>query len=730
MEMHMKNIYLKLLLLGTTMELLFLVPYAHAGIPLWTFTPLTATAISVSKGGTATIQYQVTNQSKKTHTLFMKGLTGINQETSSGHCAHPFTLGYQQSCVLTLTVNGLDLQSNVIGGPVVCQQDSNLQCYQPSQSTQLNIQLTNQSPTPPATQYTNIYAQTANYRIAYSFNNGNTWNPMINQQSSWYWNALWGQFGVPTASMTVDAQGVMYQAVQTWNEGASGCVIYSQDGVTWNLMNVAFPSADTGDVNIVATLYNNTLYVSTLNGYILSTSNQGMTWVTLNQGNVLDGAGISALITDDHGTVYAGAGSGFIYYSTNQGNTWNQAAASPSPGNAITNLAVTNTNGRVTWYASTVDNNTYYSINQGQTWMLMNITWPPTDSGDSVTVFSASNNVLYAGTTNGYVFTLQPSGTNMWNATQQSAPIDGTSIKVLTVTQGILSPLFVEGMLGSNTNPQALPVNGAATLTVTNYSQNVANDVHLQSLSAGLTQTPGTDCASVVPYGTCTINLRATEPFAPQNIAIIGSNTSVPIEHLALVSSMNNYLVYNVNAASSPRIAYVVDNADAPNSPALWGADDGLGISETSTNPCNAATDGYCNTGVILQPTYTSHAAPLCAAKNTNPSFPGGTFTPNWWYLPSLCELGNGLYGVSGGAGSSIHSCNTVPTGIFSLYGLGYLSDLNSIGNYWSSTEANISIVDFAWFRFFTISGSGYQYPLGDKNGSSYGVRCVQGFAY
>ena len=114
----------------------------HAGSPVWTFSPLTATTISVSTTDTATVQYQVTNQSRKTHVLEMRGITGISQNTTFGHCANPFTLGYQQSCTLTLTVDGSSLQGSVAGGPVVCQQGNALQCYQPSRSDALNITLT------------------------------------------------------------------------------------------------------------------------------------------------------------------------------------------------------------------------------------------------------------------------------------------------------------------------------------------------------------------------------------------------------------------------------------------------------------------------------------------------------------------------------------------------------------------------------------------------------------
>ncbi len=118
---------------------LFLFNTAEAGSPLWTFTPLTATTLSIPSNGTATIQYQITNQSRSTHTLTMNPITGVTQNIGGGYCGNPFTLAYQQSCVLNLTVNGSAIPSHLAGGPVVCQQGSGLQCYQPSASDVLNL---------------------------------------------------------------------------------------------------------------------------------------------------------------------------------------------------------------------------------------------------------------------------------------------------------------------------------------------------------------------------------------------------------------------------------------------------------------------------------------------------------------------------------------------------------------------------------------------------------------
>lgn len=120
---------------------------AEAGAPLWTFTPLTNTQITVDASSTATVQYTVTNQARRSNTLTMTSIPGISQTTTAGNCGNPFTLGYQESCTLTLEVTGSALTGNVVGGPKVCQQGGGaLQCYEPSPDNRLNITLSSAIP--------------------------------------------------------------------------------------------------------------------------------------------------------------------------------------------------------------------------------------------------------------------------------------------------------------------------------------------------------------------------------------------------------------------------------------------------------------------------------------------------------------------------------------------------------------------------------------------------------
>ncbi|SFL85573.1 hypothetical protein SAMN02746073_2287, partial [Legionella jamestowniensis DSM 19215] len=107
----------------------------QAAKPLWLFDPQTPTSITVAKGHSAQIIYTIYNQSSKPKILSMKRIAGISQTA-------PCRLPAKGSCTLTLNVNGSTLQGNVIGGPALCQQGNDTQCYQPNWENILRIRLT------------------------------------------------------------------------------------------------------------------------------------------------------------------------------------------------------------------------------------------------------------------------------------------------------------------------------------------------------------------------------------------------------------------------------------------------------------------------------------------------------------------------------------------------------------------------------------------------------------
>lgn len=125
---------------------LFLSTWVYAGAPVWTFQPLTATHLEITTSQTATVQYFITNQSSRPHTLVMQGIKGVTQITTGpGICSNPIVLSGHESCTLTLEADGSQVSSGNTEGPVLCQQGSPLQCYRPSAADTLSFTVTVQN---------------------------------------------------------------------------------------------------------------------------------------------------------------------------------------------------------------------------------------------------------------------------------------------------------------------------------------------------------------------------------------------------------------------------------------------------------------------------------------------------------------------------------------------------------------------------------------------------------
>jgi len=112
----------------------------EAARPVWIFTPLTATTLSVPSSDTALVQYQVTNQSTKTRTLSMQYIPGVTQLTTGpGVCDRPFTLKEKEGCTLSLEINGSLLTQPIEQGPIVCENNSKFLCYRPARDNNLHV---------------------------------------------------------------------------------------------------------------------------------------------------------------------------------------------------------------------------------------------------------------------------------------------------------------------------------------------------------------------------------------------------------------------------------------------------------------------------------------------------------------------------------------------------------------------------------------------------------------
>lgn len=123
---------------------LCVVSTAYAAYPLWTFTPDPnfPPRISIKPNKTATVVYEVQNQSYKAKSLVMKPIPGVVQSLP----CQMNPIGQQgSSCSLVLNVTGNALpKEGVHTGPILCESNSNgtpnaNQCYRPSAADNLNI---------------------------------------------------------------------------------------------------------------------------------------------------------------------------------------------------------------------------------------------------------------------------------------------------------------------------------------------------------------------------------------------------------------------------------------------------------------------------------------------------------------------------------------------------------------------------------------------------------------
>lgn len=120
---------------------LMMMDVIQAGIPLWTYAPMTATTQSVPSNSSSTIEYLLTNQSRKLKVLVMKPPQGLVQITlGDGVCSNPIVLPTKgSSCIFSLQALGYELTKPIEDGPIVCEQGSVLQCYRPTSETLLNL---------------------------------------------------------------------------------------------------------------------------------------------------------------------------------------------------------------------------------------------------------------------------------------------------------------------------------------------------------------------------------------------------------------------------------------------------------------------------------------------------------------------------------------------------------------------------------------------------------------
>ncbi|EHL30841.1 hypothetical protein [Legionella drancourtii] len=646
-----------------------LLTIAHAGTHLITFIPLTENHISVPANGVKIIKYQVTNHSKKTHTLMMQPITGISQITTTENCPNPFVLGSKQSCILSLQILGNTLQDHITTGPKVCEQGNRLMCYQPSYDNRLNI-------TQGAPEYTISGTITGLTGTVTLLNNGAETTSISTD----------GSFTFSTPMV----EGSTYHVTVGTQPLDQTCTVVSGSGI--------ISSADINNITVTCSI----------NTYTVGGTITGLTGtVTL----LNNGADITSISTDGSFTFSTPIAEGSTYHVTLGSQPTHQtctvASGSGTMGGAnVTNVTVTcSTNTHMVSGTITGLNGTVTLLNNS-----INSTSLSTNGS-----FTFSTPIAEGSTYHVAVGTQPTEQTcTITNGSGTMSSSDVTNVTVNCVTNNTTLTVSAKG---------TIPVNsGSGSITVTNTGGTyAAYNVHavLPGGWTGVTQ-DASGCATIAPHnGTCTLQFTSTTPYVAQgNITITGDNISSSPK-TALAFTLNNYLVWSITGNT----ALVVASSDVSASQAWSTNFDILNITETSTNPpnaCNSATDGSCNSSQLeaqYGTSYTDYAAGLCYEITSDNS---GSVSPGTWYLPAICQMGN-IIATCTATGELAN----IDTNLFKLGFGGFASGYS----YWSSTEYGAAPRYDAWFHGFNLGTSIQNHTY--KGSTSYRyVRCARAITF
>ncbi|WP_298622731.1 hypothetical protein [uncultured Legionella sp.] len=141
--MYQKNITILCSQIIVGLSLVLNTLMAQAGGPLWSFTPITQTDITIAGDSVAKVAYYVKNNSHKEKTLVMKHISGVQQMAP---CRLAPSGQANDTCLLRLFIRANQLPSEgVKDGLAMCQANANgspnpNQCYQPVDNN-LNIRV-------------------------------------------------------------------------------------------------------------------------------------------------------------------------------------------------------------------------------------------------------------------------------------------------------------------------------------------------------------------------------------------------------------------------------------------------------------------------------------------------------------------------------------------------------------------------------------------------------------
>jgi hypothetical protein len=580
---YSNNIFLKRIL--AFLWLGFMITTACAGTPLWTFEPLTPTTIAVPANGTALVEYRITNQSSKPHTLTMQPIRGITQITTGPNvCGNPFVLSGKGSCILSLQINGSQLNSPVTDGPVVCQQGNPNQCYRPSSTNILRITRG------PATITVNPSAL----------------------------NFVAGNNGLVTVTNSMGSPEPANNVVATIPGGSSISVQSTTCGAVLAIgasctITFAAPAAE-GPTNIGISGNNTNIATVTV-----TVTPVPMATISVNPTTLL-----------------------FAENSTGDVTVTNNAGSPVAAENVV----------------ATIPGGSSISVQSS--------------TCGAVLAIGASCTITFASGTQEGPTTIPIAGDN---TNTVNVDVTVTSQPQISITNPVQQNRVVTV---SSMTPLSLEITNDAGSVVNANAITVSNKAACPNLSVD-----DSNCTSVAPGDSCTLELTSNSPYAPCTITVSGSNTANSPTTLIAFSHLGG-LVFQENAGSGK---VVIDVAQGFNS--QW--------TSFLSNIAGATSldDGVNNTNAIVNDAVCSGDTNNCAAQRCrNISLD--------WYLPARNEL------------STVHDALCSNLAIPCNFG-GFSSTF-----YWSSSQ----------FDFFTASVVVFPSGIDDVGGKvfEFPVRCVRAF--
>ncbi|MDR3441629.1 MAG: hypothetical protein P4L65_01290 [Legionella sp.] len=298
---------------------------------------------------TAAITYTLTSNAEPTGTISPSGILTVNKGTSLTYTATP----KPNYVVYQWLVDGVVAQ----GGGVKFLL-KNVTANHTIKARFINTRV--------------LYSATQSGELFFSYNAGGLWKA----------TALKPAGGAPIKSI--------YATTSTlYASSSNGFIYYStNNGASW----VATKSPDTTPVNSIF-LSGNKLYAGTSKGFVYYSINQGSTWTATHSP---DGTAVNAVYVV--GTTLYAAARGYVYYSTNNGVSWT-AINGQVNGSAIKSIYVVNNK----IYVGTAIDYIYTSTS-----VTGGGSWAPYAQNVS-TLFVSPNSIVYAGTQNGYVYTVADS---------------------------------------------------------------------------------------------------------------------------------------------------------------------------------------------------------------------------------------------------------------------------------------------------------------------------------